>query len=312
MNNENEIFESFGISGSKKVAKGLLKNLSTIIAVIAMIVLITLVFADVSVNTTFGWRWAVKLVFYSLLMYVLFFSMQSTGQQDGRLQKIYTDLLSKYEGLRRQVQSDKDFESLQSWCDHYIEFELRQAKTRLLRSASIPYALFEEKYKDDQYPPPRSLPWKKRVAIRKARRMKPIHLTPDMLLSCGTLKVSRAPLGLAPGTKRMIRSIFNMLPRTILIFLVVDSTVSVISQPTIETFVSGIMMCFVGAMCAHQGYESGFKNIVEDTALYVERQINLLTQFVMWSGGEASSESSVPQIIRTDDPNTSVDNRVDN
>ena len=78
--------------------------------------------------------------------------------------------------------------------------------------------------------------------------------------------------------------------------------VSAIAQPTVETLISGMMMCFVGAMCAYQGYESGFKNIVEDTVLYVERQINLLTQFIMWSGRDISSIKSMSQVIQTDDP----------
>jgi hypothetical protein len=44
----------------------------------------------------------------------------------------------------------------------------------------------------------------------------------------------------------------------------------------------GIMMCFVGLICAYQGYDSGYKNIVEDTVNYVQRQINLLSQYVLW------------------------------
>lgn len=284
--------ESIADTG-RKTAKTVLKNFSSIVAIFAMVVLITLIFADVAVAPAFTWQWATKLVLYLVIMYVLFFSMQTTGLQDGRAQTIYSTVMSKYEELREGVRTDHELESLQEWCDHYIECELRQARTKLLRHASMTYKAFEEKYMDPEVPLPKCISFKKRLAIRKARLLKPITLTPDMLLNCGSLLVGRNPLGPNPGARRALRSARAMLPRTVMIFLVTDMAISVIAHPSWETVIMGIMMCFVGLLCAYQGYDSGYKNIVEDTVNYVQRQINLLSQYVLWLKKKtASAEES--------------------
>jgi hypothetical protein len=266
----------------RKTAKTVLKNFSSIVAIFAMVVLITLIFADVAVAPAFTWQWATKLVLYLVIMYVLFFSMQTTGLQDGRAQPVYNTVMKKYEELREGVRTDHELETLQEWCDLYIEQELRAARTKLLRHASMTYKMFEEKYIDPEVPLPKCLSLKKRMAIRKARRLRPVVLTPDMLLNCGSLVVGRSPLGPNPGTWRALRSARALIPRTVMLFLVTDMAISVIADPSWETVVMGIMMCFVGLLCAYQGYDSGFKNIVEDTVNYVQRQINLLSQYKLW------------------------------
>ena len=281
---ETELFadvNSFG-EGSRRVAKTVLKNFSSIVAIFAMVVLIALIFADIEMVPTFTWAFATKLLVYLFLMYVLFFSMQTTGIQDGRAQTVYTAVMAKYEELREGIRGDCELETLQVWCDYYIEYELRTARAKLLRAASIPYRLYEEQYADPNAPLPKNISRKKRLAIVKARLLRPVTLTPDMLLNCGSLIVGRSPLGPTPGTKRVLRTIKDMIPRTIMIFLVTDMAISVITDPTWATLIRGIVMCFVGLMCAYQGYDSGFKNIVEDTVNYVQRQINLLSQYVLW------------------------------
>ena len=291
--NETELYSDINefSENGRRVARTVLKNFSSIVAIFAMVVLITLIFADVSVAPVLSWKWATKLVLYLIIMYTLFFSMQTTGIQDGRAQTVYNAVMKEYNKLRESIRTDRELETLQEWCDYYIEFELRTARTKLLRAASLPYSLFEEKYIDPAVPLPKNISRKKRLAIVKARALRPVTLTPDMLLNCGSLLVGRSPLGPTPGTKRIVRSAVNMLPRTVMIFLVTDMAVSVITNPTWATVITGIMMCFVGLMCAYQGYDSGFKNIVEDTVNYVQRQINLLSQYVIWTGkreGEGS------------------------
>ena len=274
-NDNHDIFEA-------KKAKGMLKNFSVILAAFAMVVLIALVFADVSFEATFSLQWAVKLGFYLILMYVLFFSMQSTGIQDGRVQDGYVSARSKYNTIRETIRSDSELESLQDFCDEYIVNELRAARTKVLRAASIPYSMFAEKWLENDDPLPTDISRKKRLAIRLAQRLKPITLTPDMLLSCGSLKIGRAPLGATPAAMLARRTLVKMLPRTAMTFLVVDLGVNVITNPSWETLITGLMMCFVGCMCAYEGYESGFRNVVDDACRYIDRQTNILSQYVIW------------------------------
>lgn len=276
MSEENEIFTV------KKSARGIFKNFSLILAAFAMVVLVALVFADVSFEATLSWKWAVKLVFYLILMYVLFFSMQSTGIQDGQAQDIYTETRGKYNTLREGIRSDSELETLQDFCDDYVVTELRLARTKILRAASIPYAMFDEKWLDTEEPLPKNISRKKRLAILVARKLKPITLTPDMLLNCGSLKIGRAPLGATPAARLALRTAKKMIPRTAMTFLVTDFAVNVITNPSWETLITGLMMCFVGVMCAYEGYESGYKNIVDDTVEYVNRQVNILSQYVIW------------------------------
>ena len=266
----------------KKSARGIFKNFSVILAAFAMVILITLVFADVSFEATFSWQWAVKLVFYLILMYVLFFSMQSTGVQDGHAQDIYGETRKKYDKLRESIRTDTELETLQDFCDDYIVAELKAARTKVLRAASIPYTMFAEKWLGNEEPLPKNISWKKWLAIFVARHLKPITLTPDMLLNCGSLKIGRAPLGATPATRLALRTVQKMIPRTAMTFLVTDIAVNVITNPSWETLITGLMMCFVGVMCAYEGYESGYKNIVDDTVRYIDRQVNILSQYVIW------------------------------
>lgn len=284
----------------KRSAKGIFKNFSILLAIAAMVVLIALVFADVSFVPTFSVRWAIKLVFYLLMMYILFFSMQSTGVQDGHVQDSYIEVKGKYDELRESIRSDSELEDLQDFCDEYIVKELKHARTKVLRAASIPYPMFEAEWLDNENPLPKTISRKKRLAIVIARRLKPVVLTPDMLLNCGSLKPGRAPLGASPSAMLMRRTLVKMLPRTAMTFLVTDFAVSVITNPTWETLITGIMMCFVGVLCAYEGYESGFKNIVDDTVRYVDRQVNVLSQYVIWLGKR--EENDEKQAERADRP----------
>ena len=277
--------------GGRKTIRTVLKNFSSIVAIFAMVLLVTLIFADVSVAPAFSWQWATELVLYLIIMYTLYFSMQTTGITDGRAQTAYIEIMKKYTEIRDSICTDHELESLQEWCDEFIEYELKTAKAKLLRSASITMKLFEEKYADPEAPLPRELSLKKRLAVLKARKLKPITLTPDMLLNCGSLAVGRNPLGPNPNTRRAIRSAITMLPRTAMIFLVTDIAVNVIANPSWETVITGVIMCFVGLLCAYQGYDSGYKNIVDDTVGYVQRQINLLCQYVIWLKKKATNET---------------------
>ena len=103
--NDTSVFSemnAFG-EGGRRVAKTVLKNFSAIIAIFAMVVLITLIFADIEMMPTFTWAFATKLAVYLFLMYVLFFSMQTTGIQDGRAQTVYAAVMAKYEELRDRL-----------------------------------------------------------------------------------------------------------------------------------------------------------------------------------------------------------------
>ena len=302
--------ESFGDSletGGRRAARTVLKNFSTIVAVAAMVVLMAMIFTDISIETVVSFEWATKLVFYLLCMYVLFFSMQSTGLQDGKAQDVYHKAIKAYNAIRESIRNDHELEDLQAFCDEFIETELRNARTKLLRAASIPYTVFVEKYLEGHEPIPTDISRKKQRAIKKALHLKPIKLTPDMLLNCGSLHVSRSPLGANPNVKLVGRTTVNLLPRTVMMFLVADMAVSVIAEPTWETLVTGIIMCFVGLACAYSGYETGYKNIVDDTVQFAERQVNLLSQYVLWTQrkGDGAHEQQAQSADRPVDAITS-------
>lgn len=307
MNKENELLDDELETGGRRVSKTVLKNFSTIVAVMAMVVLMTMIFADVNVCTTFTLQWAAKLVFYLACMYVLFFSMLSTGIQDGKAQTVYDKVIAAYKEIRESIRNDHELEALQEWCDEFIETELKNARIKLLRAASIPYTVFVEKYLEGHEPIPNNISLKKQRAIKKALKLKPIKLTPDMLLNCGSLHVSRSPLGANPNVKLAGRTTAHLLPRTVLMFLVADMVVSVIAEPTWETLITGIIMCFVGLACAASGYETGYKNIVDDTVHFVEKQINLLSQYVLWTQrkGEGAHEQQAQSADRPVDTITS-------
>jgi hypothetical protein len=246
-------------------------------------------------------------VFYLILMYVLFFSMQSTGIQDGQVQDVYKETRGKYNTLREGIRSDSELETLQDFCDDYVVTELRLARTKILRAASIPYAMFEEKWLDTEEALPKNISRKKRLAILVARKLKPITLTPDMLLNCGSLHVSRSPLGANPNVKLAGRTTAHLLPRTVLMFLVADMMVNVIAEPTWETLITCIIRCFVGLAYAASGYETGYKNIVDDTVHFVEKQITLLSQYVLWTQrkGDGTHEQQAQSADRPVDTITS-------
>ena len=198
------------------------------------------------------------------------------------VEKINAYLKAKedYESIRKDLRKNGKLESLGEFCHEYVKNELVSAKKELLLSSGISYSEFCEKYSGkDKITLPSELSRKAKRSIIAANRIKPVHLSPDMLLSVGHNSGERRILHKAPEKKRFISTLHALVPTTVTSFFAVSIVCSVIKEPSSAVFIECLIKLFTLIWNGSKGFLMGYNNIAIDTTAYLSDCTDILTRF---------------------------------
>lgn len=288
-NSRAEVFEKAVVSEhnqKKKVAKSLLNNAGIFVGVFLIFAVVVIVTTDIKI-TSFEQIAALGLDFFLLLFcsYSMYINASDSGMRHGLQSDLYLDALDRFSANKKSI-IDAQYQSrLHEFCMYYIDNELKNAKISVLAVVGFSYKEYSKKWlgvdkktiENDSM-----LSKAQKAALIKANAIKPVKLTPEMIMKRGRGSSRRAPLGTKPETKKSIN--FGVkFGSTFVISLVMSIIVlDMVVEPTWVIFASCMLKLLAVVMNGFTGYKFGYENIIFDTVNYMDDQTDLMNQSMQY------------------------------
>lgn len=270
----------------KRLTKGLINYAGILISVCLMFAVIMIVTTDVKI-TSFKDIADLGVDFFLLLFcaYASFVSCADSGTRAGLSSRLYNETVAKFNEWKETLIKGNMQCRLAEFCRHYILDELKNVRMSHLAVVGLSYEQYMENYatKDNkEIDALEGLSPAQKKAIKKANGTKPITLKPETILRCGRGTPHRAPLEMSPEARKTIT--FGVrLGQTLIISLGMSIiALDLVTDPSWVVFatvcfklVSVLYNCFIG-------YKAGFSNIVIDKVNYMNGQIDLMQQAILY------------------------------
>ena len=252
-------------------------NMGIIVAAMTLLCTCVMFFTDISLASLVTAEFSLSFVILLFCSYTMYFSMADTGAKHGAECEAYKKARERYDNLRAELGECGMLFKLGSFCQNYVRGELEATQRCILLSVGISYEEFLELYKGlSSRDLPKSLSSRTRRAIARANALKPIALTPDMLLSVGSHSHTRSPLTRNPERSKMMHSLKALIPTTVTSFFAVSVVCSVISDPSMATVTECVIKLFALVWNGCKGYTMGYNNTSVEYSSYLESRSDLL------------------------------------
>ena len=284
-----EAFEQAVVSEhnqKKKVAKSLLNNAGIFFGVFLIFAVIVIVTTEIKI-TSFEQIAALGLDFFLLLFcsYSMYVNASDSGMRHGLQSDLYLDSLDRFSTKKKTIIDAQRQTRLHEFCRYYIDDELKNARMSVLAVVGFSYKEYRKKWlglDEETIENDPKLSKVQKAALIKANAIKPVKLTPEMIMKRGRGSSRRAPLGTKPETKKSIN--FGVkFGSTFLISLVMSIIVlDIVVEPTWVIFASCMLKLLAVVMNGFTGYKFGYENIVFDTVNYMDDQTDLMNQAMQY------------------------------
>lgn len=264
------------ISGKSMLEKSSYAMAATILLVVVIVMTTDIKFNfvqnAVETSATFF-----VLMFLSYGMYI---NMYSSGIFSGEKTEEYTSMLKAYTDLRKSLTVENLQQRLTKFCQQYVECEWKARCVSVLSTAGVTWEKFLvlRDYDKAKMTAENISPYAI-AAVIKARKIKPIKLTPEMVYKEITSSIRRRGMRMQPNTRRLFDIGFQVVKTLFTTYAVGFIVYDLVSAPTWETVCTVALKVVTVAMTGYTGYKAGFRNITVDTVAYMHDQIDLLEQF---------------------------------
>ena len=253
--------------------------------VLAVIVIVT---TDVSL-ISFDEVANLGLQFFLLLFcaYAMYITFGDSGMRAGLTSTEYTEALAMFEAKRRYIIENGLQDTLSDFCRAYVTKELRSTKSDILAVAGISYETYETEYMTlDKHKIKANTKLSKaqKKAIIEANSIKPIKLTPEMIMKKGMSAYRRSPLGYRPEVLKIINfSTKLILSAAISIGMTVSTVLELVGKSGWVIFTTCMLKLLTVVWNGFSGYKYGFKNIVIHTVNFMSDQVDLMAQAIKYA-----------------------------
>lgn len=264
----------------KKIMRGVLNNTGIFIGIFIIFVVIVVFTTDIKLTSIFDWT-ALGLSFFILVFcaFSMYVSFSDSGIKAGRESETYLTAKQTYDDLKKEIIDRKMQGRLPEFCRNYIEEELRSARNTILTDVGLDFSDYQAHYVGKDMA---ALEQDKRLsktqieAIISANKIKPIKLTPEMILKRGRGSAQRRPLGVQPEKKRGVDYGVKFFKTCVTSVLLAVIGLDVVVSPSWAMFAACLLKLFPVVLNGFMGYKSGYENIVVDTVNYMVDQSDLM------------------------------------
>lgn len=334
-NNERESFAGQAVDRvnktQKRVVRSIFNNMAMIVGMFIIFVVIVVFTTDVKISGALHWA-EIGLTFFILLFcsYSMYVNFVGSGTRAGKATKSFIDTHDKYEKLKQSIIDKKQQNRIGEFCRYYTKEELKNARNSVLSEVGIKFEDFEADYigkSEEDLAQFKKLTKPQVDAIKKANAIKPIKLTPEMIMKRGRGNSRRAPLGMKPETRKSINYTTKFIYTAITSFLTGVIFFDVIIDPTWATFAACCLKVLLVVLNGFFGYKMGYENITIHTVEYMSDQIDLMQQLIQYIEAnpepvveeeeeqpeeEAKIEASEPEIVKDEEiPDTPLKDAVE-
>lgn len=323
MNGSNIDIEIKGFdSAVKKTARSIASSLPTLIAALTVVITAALIWTDITVSDIFSLRFVGEATVLMLVFFMMYLSMNENGVRAGKTDSEYVRSREGYTAARNAVR-ERGISDLPDFCEWYVRDELERARRDLLSRAGVSYEYLEnslipiseaiisgragtmtpcEAKTYDEY---KRLSCLKKRAVKRALLMKPIRLTPEMLMYEDGRAASRHPIALSIERAHTLRNIRGLAYIAVSTFMVVSVAVSVAEDPNRASVIYGLVKIASLIFTGVRGYSAGVLLYSVDAVAFHDSRTDLLSHFKEWrekrqikEGGEQDGKYTVKEICK--------------
>ncbi|MBE6532186.1 MAG: hypothetical protein E7676_01600 [Ruminococcaceae bacterium] len=248
----------------------LLRGAGKIIALLTIIVTALVTFTDISFQSFTSEGFSSSLIVMLISSYIVYFSLEESGEALGNESDEYRDALSAYREARAKIGVDS-VAALREFCSDYRREELLYRRKNFLMEKGLSGEEYEE-YK-------RGGTVSKRAAraFRRADAMRAISLTPATLLS-GERGGGGSELE-SPEKKKLLTSLRILIPSTACMIFTISVILTAKGDMTASVIIDGILKLSALPIIGLRAYSAGYSYAKEEKSLWLEARARLLSSF---------------------------------
>lgn len=263
--------ELLEISSAVKGGYGFfINNAGKAIALITLAVSVLIIFADVGFADLKSAAFTTTLAVMLISSYIIYFSLEDSGERYGERCDEYKEALLKYKTARAAIGTGS-IKELRSFCLRYSKEELSFRRANYIAEAGYT----EEEY--ENYKNGGRVSLRERYYFSKARRMRAVRLTPSLLLSGSSFSASSELED--PGRKKYIKALVNLLPSTVCMVLTVSIILNVRGDLTPSVVLDGLIKLSALPVIGFRGYTAGYSFVKDKKSVWLETKARLLSAF---------------------------------
>ena len=256
----------------RRAGLAIINNAGKAVTIITLVVASLVTFTDLSFQGFGAKNFTATVLIMLLASYLIYFSMEDTGEKTGEESEEYKSSLKSYNEAKDKVSADK-IEALRAFCKEYSLAELEFRRDNIIMS-------YGEKKEDFLLflSNPRAFSGKKKRVFKKAAALKAIELSPRVLLSAEHQK-SKSELS-NPETFKLLRLALKLIPTTLCMLLTISIIPSVKDGLTLSLIIEGILKLSSLPIIAFRGYSTGYFFVRKSKSLWLETKKRLIEAFV--------------------------------
>ena len=243
----------------------LIGNFGRIIAALTATVACLVTFTDIGFARVRSAEFTAQFLLMLTAAYIIYFSMESAGEQFGEEAEAYRTAAGAYAETRARVGGDR-IAALGDFCLGYAAEELAFRRRAFLFS----HGLTETARGNARA--------KERALYRKAGRMRPMRISPAILLASDH---SRKTSELRdPARGKLARLLLKLIPTTVCMTITVSVMLTAKAGMTAADVIGGIMRLSTLPVIAFRGYAEGYRYTAETLPQWIQTKEKLLCAFL--------------------------------
>lgn len=269
----------------RKVSQLILGNARTLVIAFILFTVIVVMTTDITLVTISSIK-DFGLEFFLILFasYAFYIVNADGGTSAGLATEDYKSAVKSFSELKEKVSDSSRLSRMNEFCAYYIAEELKRMRTQYLIVAGINYEEYIEKYvkldKSEILESNELTKLQKKVII-KANKVKPIHFTPDMMISMpGENNFSRFALNVTPKIRKNVAFGAKFVKMSFAAVGMSLIALQVILEPSWTVFAEVCMKLFTVIVNGFDGRTMGYNNIVIDTVNFINTQSGFMQQAI--------------------------------
>ncbi len=258
-----------------------INNAGKAIALITLCVAAVLVFADITLADLGSAAFTTTLLAMLLASYIIYFSLEDSGERLGERSEEYIDALTKYKSAKSKIGAH-NIRALRAFCIKYSKEELIYRREAFITEAGYTPEEFEA-YKRGE-----KTTLREKFFFAKAERMRAVKLTPAVLLSGGSYSAASELEN--PEKKKLLYSFIKLIPSTICMVFTVSVILTTRGDLTPSVIIDGLIKLSALPVIGFRGYTAGYSFVKDKKTVWMETKSRLLEAFINEEQKEKTNE----------------------
>ncbi len=266
-----------------KAVKSFVNNKGLFVGLILVFILILVFTTNINFQSSAEvMKLSLTVFVFGFCSYTMYVNCADSGTRAGKNTSAYRNAKTDYEDVKTKIVEGKKQHLLGDFCRAYIDEELRNARNEILEGVGLEYKDYIKKWVGEDKATIKAstdLSEREKDAVIAANSIKPLKLTPEMILRRERTYKRRAPLGKSPHSRRNIQYITKLISTIVTSIFTCMLALEVIGNPSWATFAELCLKLLMVLLSGFSGYKMGYENITIDTVNYIQDQTDLLHQF---------------------------------